>query len=540
MRLDESDEFPDLLRYSLGPPNSGSPRAIRLTRISLIFKKAAPVFDIPVLRFGQVYESMEKQPVVDFDTGEELARLHQATGAMVKLDLKKSQKARDALRAIPIAKLIEICKSAAEFYLNDTLPMGSGSLSPAEFCRMQSATTGLPEHMCATNMRKNAFVLSHMDEVLDALTRGLPYEVLERGYGKESRGVMVSYQANSPVFGMVLPNNSPGVHTLWLPALPMQIGLCIKPGSQEFWTPYRITEAFYKAGLPREAISIYPGGHDVGGAVMTDCQRAMIFGGQATVDQHAGNPKISVHGPGFSKIVLGDDVVDRWEDYLDLMVDSIFLNSGRSCISASGVWASRHSRGGAEIRRRDCRRARTTSRPDRAAPAERSEVATCRLHDGGCCRRDERPDRRRLSGRWCDRNDGEISRRRSSREAGPLRLPAADDYSLLRPRRAAREHRIHVPVRLGCRVPPEQNLGRDEADAGLHGSHGRREVQATVARRDEHRPAEHRHGEDAATQLAATARREHRGLPLPRASLPRQPAASALKWLTQKPGLAGC
>ncbi len=343
MRLDESDEFPDLLRYSFGPPNSGSPRAIRLTRISLIFKKAAPVFDIPVLRFGQVYESMEKQPVVDFDTGEELARLHQATGAMVKLDLKKSQKARDALRAIPIAKLIEICKSAAEFYLNDTLPMGSGSLSPAEFCRMQSATTGLPEHMCATNMRKNAFVLSHMDEVLDALTRGLPYEVLERGYGKESRGVMVSYQANSPVFGMVLPNNSPGVHTLWLPALPMQIGLCIKPGSQEFWTPYRITEAFYKAGLPREAISIYPGGHDVGGAVMTDCQRAMIFGGQATVDQHAGNPKISVHGPGFSKIVLGDDVVDRWEDYLDLMVDSIFLNSGRSCISASGVWASRHT-----------------------------------------------------------------------------------------------------------------------------------------------------------------------------------------------------
>lgn len=302
------------------------------------------MFDIPILRFGQTYESMEKQRVVHFETGETIAQLHQATGAMVKLDLKKAQKSRDALRAIPISKLIEICKTAAQLYLEETLPCGNGMLSPAEFCRVQSATTGLPEHMCAANMRKNAFVLGHMDEVLDALTRGLPYDIMSNGYGKEARGVMVSYQATTPVFGMVLPNNSPGVHTLWLPAIPMQIGLCIKPGSQEFWTPYRITEAFFKAGLPREAISVYPGGHDVGNAVMTDCQRSMIFGGQTTVDQHADNPRISVHGPGFSKIILGDDVVDQWEQHLDLIVDSVFANSGRSCINASGVWASRHTR----------------------------------------------------------------------------------------------------------------------------------------------------------------------------------------------------
>jgi hypothetical protein len=141
------------------------------------------MFDIPILRFGQTYESMEKQPVVHFDTGETLAQLHQATGAMVKLDLKKAQKSRDALRAVPISKLIEICKDAARMYLEDTLPCGNGSLSPAEFCRMQSATTGLPEHMCATNMRKNAFVLGKMDAVLDALTRGLPYDILSKGYG---------------------------------------------------------------------------------------------------------------------------------------------------------------------------------------------------------------------------------------------------------------------------------------------------------------------------------------------------------------------
>ena len=54
-------------------------------------------------------------------------------------------------------------------------------------------------------------------------------------------------------------------------------------------------------------------------------------------------PGVQVHGPGFSKILLGDDVVDDWEKYLPIMADSVFVNSGRSCISCSGIWASRHT-----------------------------------------------------------------------------------------------------------------------------------------------------------------------------------------------------
>lgn len=77
---------------------------------------------------------------------------------------------------------------------------------------------------------------------------------------------------------------------------------------------------------------------------MTKAPRSMIFGSAETVQQHAGNPRVQAHGPGFSKILLGDDVVDDWEDYLDLMVESVISNSGRSCINCSGIWASRHTR----------------------------------------------------------------------------------------------------------------------------------------------------------------------------------------------------
>lgn len=304
------------------------------------------MLDIPAIRWGKPYESLEKDEVVHFETGEALATVHQANGGIVKMDMRKAQRARDLLRDIPISDLIEMSKKAGELYMSATLPLGDGTQTPEEFCRMQSATTGLPEHMCASNMRKNAFVLGHMQDILDALTRGLPLDILSKGYGKEDRGVTVSYQANAPVLGMVLPSNSPGVHTLWMPVIPMQVGLVLKPGPQEPWTPYRMFEAFAQAGVPREAISIYPGGPEVGAAVLECCERSMIFGGTPTVEAYHGNPRVQPHGPGFSKIIFGDDMVDDWEQHLDLMADSVLVNSGRSCISCSGIWASRH---GAEI-----------------------------------------------------------------------------------------------------------------------------------------------------------------------------------------------
>jgi acyl-CoA reductase-like NAD-dependent aldehyde dehydrogenase len=235
-------------------------------------------------------------------------------------------------------------KKAGELYTKAELPLGDGTQTPDQFVRMQSATTGLPEHMCRFNMEKNHFVLNEMPRILDSLTRGLDLSILSRGYGMEERGVPVSFQCQSPVLGMVLPSNSPGVHTLWLPIIPLQVGLVLKPGPQEPWTPYRMASAFLQAGVPKQAIAIYPGLGDVGAAVLQWCPRSLIFGGTATVEQYKGNPRVQAHGPGFSKIILGDDKVDEWEKYIDIMVDSVLINSGRGCINCSGIWASRHTR----------------------------------------------------------------------------------------------------------------------------------------------------------------------------------------------------
>jgi acyl-CoA reductase-like NAD-dependent aldehyde dehydrogenase len=70
----------------------------------------------------------------------------------------------------------------------------------------------------------------------------------------------------------------------------------------------------------------------------------MVFGSEKTVNQYAGNPNVQVHGPGFSKIFVGDDCIDRWPEFIDLMVESVYINGGRSCINCSGIWASRYTR----------------------------------------------------------------------------------------------------------------------------------------------------------------------------------------------------
>lgn len=285
---------------------------------------------------------MDVDDVTHFATGEPIAKVSRANGGLIQRDMRKAQRARDVLREFSIDDLIARVGVAGDLYMSATLPIGDGTQTPDEFVAAQSASTGMPEAMCRANMKKNAFVLKEMRAILTSLTRGLDFNVLSSGSGEE-RGVPISYQAQSPALGLVLPSNTAGVHTLWLPVIPLQIGLVLKPGPQEPWTPYRVAEAFFQAGIPREAISIYPGGGDVGAAVLAACERNLIFGGTATVERYKGDPRVQAHGPGFSKILFGDDQVDHWEKHLDVLVDSVFVSGGRGCINCSGIWASRHT-----------------------------------------------------------------------------------------------------------------------------------------------------------------------------------------------------
>ena len=69
----------------------------------------------------------------------------------------------------------------------------------------------------------------------------------------------------------------------------------------------------------------------------------MMFGDDATVAQYAADPRVEVHGSGRSKILIGEDKIEHWRDYLPVLVESVSANSGRSCINASAILVPRYA-----------------------------------------------------------------------------------------------------------------------------------------------------------------------------------------------------
>jgi len=89
------------------------------------------VLNIPVLRWGKPYTSLELEPVVHFSTGEEIASVSQANAGLIARDLNRVGEARRALESFSTAELVEISGRAAELFLNGELPLGTDSQARA-------------------------------------------------------------------------------------------------------------------------------------------------------------------------------------------------------------------------------------------------------------------------------------------------------------------------------------------------------------------------------------------------------------------------
>ncbi|MBX7102544.1 MAG: aldehyde dehydrogenase family protein [Gemmataceae bacterium] len=296
---------------------------------------------IPALRLGKPYTSLQKTELVHHATGDPIASVSQVSGSMIARDLSRGPAARRALADVPVADLIAMYRKAGEYFLEAKLPCGDAELSFDEYLRCLSGTTGSPLVFCRRNAEKVAYVLKNVDEVLAGLTRGLDLRVLDKGYTKQE-GRTVSFYPAADFFGAILPSNSPGVHSLWVPAVALKSPIVLKPGREEPWTPFRVLQAFLKAGIPADALGFYPTDHAGAADILRLCGRSMLFGDSTTTDPYKNDLRVERHGPGFSKIILGDDQADRWEQHLDAMVESIAANGGRSCINVSAVWTPRH------------------------------------------------------------------------------------------------------------------------------------------------------------------------------------------------------
>ena len=298
---------------------------------------------IPLIRRGVPYRSLDVARIAHHATGAPFADVSQANVGLIRRDLLAQDAMRASLTQFRVERLIEMTKQAAQHFLHDALPLGDTHQSPDDYVVQLSATTGMPHIMVRRNMQRIVSVMENLPDILRGLTRGLDLEILDLGFG-EVNGQAFSFYPNGKTLGVVLPSNSPGVHGLWIPAIAMKTPLVLRPGSTEPWTPFRLIQAFIKAGVPGDAFNYFPSDHAGAGEIVRQTGRSMFFGDVAAVGSVAGDPRVELHGPGYSKVLFGSDLADRWRDYLDLIVGSVAENGGRSCVNASGVWTPAHGR----------------------------------------------------------------------------------------------------------------------------------------------------------------------------------------------------
>jgi acyl-CoA reductase-like NAD-dependent aldehyde dehydrogenase len=140
-------------------------------------------------------------------------------------------------------------------------------------------------------------------------------------------------------------------------------------------------------------IGIYPTDHAGAAELLQRCGRSLLFGDRSTVASWASDPRVQLHGPGWSKVLFGTDTAGRASKHLELVADSVAANGGRSCINASGVWMPAHGRPfGLELAERlasiaatplDHPAAQLAAAPSRQAAEAQSAFVDARIAEAG-------------------------------------------------------------------------------------------------------------------------------------------------------------
>jgi hypothetical protein len=137
------------------------------------------------------------------------------------------------------------------------------------------------------------------------------------------------------VFAVHASGNAPGVHALWLQALPLGYRVAIRPSRREPFTAHRLIYALREAGFRPQDVVYLPTDYAGADEIIRAADLSMVYGGQDVVDKYATDPTVFPNGPGRTKILITAE--KDWRDYLDVIVDSIGNLGGMACVNTTAV-----------------------------------------------------------------------------------------------------------------------------------------------------------------------------------------------------------
>src|ERR1700728_3639563 len=136
-------------------------------------------------------------------------------------------------------------------------------------------------------------------------------------------------------FAVLASGNGPGVHGLWPQALALGYRVAVRPSRREPLTAHRLVCALREAGFRADDAVYLPTDHAGADEIIRLADLAMVYGGQEVVDKYADDPTVIVNGPGRTKILITAEM--DWNDYLDVIVNSIAEHGEMACVNTTAV-----------------------------------------------------------------------------------------------------------------------------------------------------------------------------------------------------------
>ncbi|MFJ5546426.1 aldehyde dehydrogenase family protein [Streptomyces sp. NPDC093225] len=279
---------------------------------------ATELYEIPLLRAGRTARSAEQAELCGVD-GTPLATVHLAPPLLARLTVADARRGED--RAPDAAVL----RRAGELFATAEL----AGLTPERYCDLQARVAGVPVTVAGHSLQDVAKTFANVGARLAA----------ERpaGLGGELAPGEINavWARRGDVLAVIAPSNNPGTHTQWLTALGCGYRLVVRPGTRDPFTPARMIAALMAAGVAPHYLSLLPGSHATGDALVEAADLSLVFGGDAAERRYGRDRRVILRGPGRSKLLHTGPVT---EETLDVICDSVGYDAGMRCTNATAVF----------------------------------------------------------------------------------------------------------------------------------------------------------------------------------------------------------
>jgi acyl-CoA reductase-like NAD-dependent aldehyde dehydrogenase len=284
---------------------------------------AADLVALDALGVGGEYRTRNRE-VITSTAGVAVAEMSMVPPLYVSRTLSAQRKAAP----LPVTQRAAALSRAADIFVSRVI----AGLDFEAYVGLVSGISGLPIAISRAGARA---VADAVGGAFDAVRPAQPSGAALDWREERTRAGGAVWVRRGEVFAVHAAGNGPGVHGLWPQALALGYRVAVRPSRREPLTAHRLVCALREAGFRADDAVYLPTDHAGADEIIRLADLAMVYGGQEVVDKYADDPTVIVNGPGRTKILITAEM--DWNDYLDVIVDSIAEHGGMACVNTTAV-----------------------------------------------------------------------------------------------------------------------------------------------------------------------------------------------------------